>query len=109
MYGHYHVCCRNHEKICERYEIQRSASDTSSPWQNGYMERWSGNFKTEPGQLNQFQDVPQLHEAIALQIRYDNHERIHSALGMSPAAYGLTLRHSKPKRLKKPCSQKEEP
>jgi transposase InsO family protein len=80
-----------HQEICERYEIQLSASDKSSPWQNGYMERWFGNFKTELGPLNQSQDLPQLHEAIALQIHYYNHERIHSALGMSPAAYATTL------------------
>ena len=55
------------------------------------MERWFGNFKTELGPLNQSQDLPQLHEAIALQIHYFNHERIHSALGMIPAAYAATL------------------
>jgi transposase InsO family protein len=33
-----------HQEICERYEIQLSASDKGSPWQNGDMERWFGNF-----------------------------------------------------------------
>jgi hypothetical protein len=55
------------------------------------MERWFGNFKTELGPVNQSQDLPQLHEAIALQIHSYNHERSHSALGMSPAAYAATL------------------
>jgi hypothetical protein len=32
-----------------------------------------------------FKDLPQLHEAVALQIHYYNTERIHSALCMSQA------------------------
>ena len=55
------------------------------------MERWFGNFKAELGPLNQSQDATQLHEAITLQIHSYNHKRIHSALGMSPAAYAATL------------------
>jgi transposase InsO family protein len=73
-------------------EITLSCSDKSSPWQNGYMERWFGGFKRELGNLNQFKDLPQLHEAIALQIHYYNTKRIHNALGMSPAAYAATLK-----------------
>ena len=80
-----------HQLMCERYEIQLSASNKSSPWQNGYMERWFGNFKPELGSLNQYQDIAELHEAIALQIHYYNTKRIHSALGMSPAAYAAQL------------------
>jgi transposase InsO family protein len=56
------------------------------------MERWFGGFKRELGNLNQFKDLPQLHEAIALQIHYYNTKRIHNALGMSPAAYAATLK-----------------
>jgi len=81
-----------HQLLCERMEIQLSCSNKSSPWQNGYMERWFGGFKREVGHLNQFIDLPQLHEAIALQIHYYNTQRIHSALGMSPAAYAAQLK-----------------
>lgn len=81
-----------HQLLCERMEITLSCSDKSSPWQNGYMERWFGGFKRELGNLNQFKDLPQLHEAIALQIHYYNTKRIHNALGMSPAAYAATLK-----------------
>lgn len=81
-----------HQLLCERMEIQLSCSAKSSPWQNGYMERWFGGFKREIGNLGQYQDLPQLHEAIALQIHYYNTKRIHSALGMSPAAYAATLK-----------------
>jgi putative transposase len=73
-------------------EIQLSCSNKSSPWQNGFMERWFGSFKREVGNLNRYQDLPQLHEAIALQIHYYNTQRIHSALGMSPAAYAAQLK-----------------
>jgi len=64
----------------------------ASPWQNGYMKRWFGGFKREFSNLNQYQDLAQLHEAIALQIHYYNTQRIHSALGMSPAAYAAQLK-----------------
>jgi transposase InsO family protein len=60
--------------------------------QNGFMETWFGKFKDELGPLSRFKDLPQLHEAIALQIHYYNTERIHSALGMSPAAYAARLK-----------------
>ena len=80
-----------HQLLCARYEIQLSASNKASPWQNGYMERWFGNFKPELGTLAQYRDVAELHEAIALQIHYYNTERIHSALKMSPAAYAASL------------------
>jgi transposase InsO family protein len=55
------------------------------------MERWGCNFKHELGSLRSFKDLPQLHEAVALQIHYYNTERIYSALGMSPAAYAALL------------------
>lgn len=80
-----------HQLLCDRFEIQLSASAKSSPWQNGFMERWFGNFKLELGPLSQFQDLAQLHEGIALQLHYYNTERIHLALGMSPAAYAASL------------------
>lgn len=81
-----------HQELCERMGIQLSASAKASPWQNGYMERWFGGFKKELGNLTQYKDLPQLHEAIALQIHYYNYERIHSALKMSPAAYAAGLK-----------------
>jgi transposase InsO family protein len=56
------------------------------------MERWFGNFKLELGSLNQYKDLSQLHEAIALAIFYYNTKRIHSALKMSPAAYAARLK-----------------
>lgn len=81
-----------HQELCDKMEIRLSASNKSSPWQNGFMERWFGGFKREMGNLAQYRDLPQLHEAIAMHIYYYNTKRIHSALGMSPAAYAAQLK-----------------
>lgn len=81
-----------HQLLCQRMEIQLSCSNKSSPWQNGFMERWFGNFKLELGSPNQHKDLPQLYEAIALKIHYYNTQRIHTALGMSPEAYAASLK-----------------
>lgn len=81
-----------HQDLCDKMEIMLSASNKSSPWQNGFMGRWFGGFKREMGNLTQYKDLAQLHEAIAMHIYYYNHKRIHSALGMSPAAYAASLK-----------------
>lgn len=81
-----------HQELCQRMEITLSCSKRASPWQNGFMERWFGNFKLELGTISQYRDVAQLHEVIALAIFYYNTKRIHSALKMSPAAYAASLK-----------------
>lgn len=81
-----------HQDLCSKMEITLSCSNKSSPWQNGFMERWFGGFKREIGTLSKNPDLAALHEAIAMQIYYYNHHRIHSALKMSPAAYAATLK-----------------
>jgi putative transposase len=86
-----------HELLCAKLEITLSASDKASPWQNGFMERWFGNFKLELGFLSRFKDVSELHEAIALQVYYYNHKRIHTALKTTPAAYAASLTNTKDK------------
>lgn len=80
-----------HHVLCEKLEITLSTSDKASPWQNGFMESFFGKFKDDLGVLNHFEDLPHLHEAIALQLHYYSHSRIHTALKMSPAAYAATL------------------
>lgn len=80
-----------HQELCDKMEIQLSASNKASPWQNGFMERWFGGFKREMGSLAQHKDIAALHEAIAMQIYYYNTKRIHTALGTSPAAYAAQL------------------
>lgn len=80
-----------HQLLCQSLEIQLSCSAKSSPWQNGYMETWFGNFKLELPPMHQLHGLAELHEAIALQVYYYNHERIHTSLKMSPAAYAARL------------------
>jgi transposase InsO family protein len=53
-------------------EITLSASNKASPWQNGFIERWFGTFKTELGSLIRFSDLAEVYEAIAPQIHYYN-------------------------------------
>jgi putative transposase len=81
-----------HQELCARMEITLSCSKRASPWQNGFMERWFGNFKQELGSLTKCRDVAQLHEKVALAIFYYNTKRIHLALKMSPAAYAAKLK-----------------
>jgi transposase InsO family protein len=81
-----------HRLLCDRLEITLSCSDKSSPWQNGFMESFFGRFKDDLGTLNQFADLPQLHEGVALAIHYYNTKRIHTSLKMSPAAYAAWLK-----------------
>lgn len=64
-----------------------SVSDKASPWQNGYQESFFGKFKDEIGDLNRFETIGQLIEAIYQQIHYYNNLRIHTALKMPPAVY----------------------
>lgn len=80
-----------HRDLCDRMEIQLSASNKSSPWQNGFMERWFGNLKKEFGKVSKYKDIAQLHEALALYIHYYNTRRIHTALKTTPAAYAAAL------------------
>lgn len=86
-----------HQDLCQRLEITLSASTKSSPWQNGFMERFFGTLKDELPPLSKIKSTEQLHEAIALTIHYYNHKRRHSALNnMSPAAYAASLMAAAP-------------
>ena len=60
-------------------------SAKSSPWQNGKQESFYQKFKLELGHPNIYETRGELFEAIALQIHYYNHRRIHSALKMPPS------------------------
>lgn len=78
-------------KICtdylEGFGVKISVSDKASPWQNGYQESFFGKFKDEIGDLDRFETVGELIEAIYQQIHYYNHDRIHTSLKMPPAVY----------------------
>lgn len=92
---------QRHQQLCDKLEIQLSASGRGKPWQNGFMERWFGSFKLEAGDLHKHKDISQLHEAIALRIFYYNTKRIHTALKMSPAAYAASLMRLPPQATRK--------
>ncbi|MGH7963167.1 MAG: IS3 family transposase [Candidatus Binatia bacterium] len=77
--------------LCDKLEIELSCSDKASPWQNGFQERFYGTLKDELGPVARFRDLAELHEGVALTIYYYNHERIHTALRLSPAAYAARL------------------
>jgi transposase InsO family protein len=80
-----------HQLLCERLEIRLSASAKSSPWQNGFMERFMLTHKLEVGSLSRYADLGELNEAIALHIHYYNTKRIHLALKTTPEAYAKQL------------------
>lgn len=82
-------------KVCTDYlegiGAKVSVSDKASPWQNGYQESFFGKFKDEVGDLNRFETVGELIEAVYGQIHYYNHERIHTKLKMPPVLYAKSL------------------
>jgi putative transposase len=74
-------------EILKSKNIKISMSQKSSPWQNGKQESFYQKFKFELEDPNNYQSQGELIEAIALQIHYYNHKRIHSALKMPPAVF----------------------
>lgn len=74
-------------EILRAKNIKASMSNKSSPWQNGKQESFYQKFKFELEDLNSYQSQGELIEAIAIQIHYYNHKRIHSALKMPPTVF----------------------
>lgn len=67
--------------------IKPSMSRKSSPWENGYQESFYSGFKLELGHPEIYPTLGELVEAIARQIYYYNHERIHTALKCPPETF----------------------
>jgi len=82
-------CSKRYYALCGSLEIELSFSAKGSPWQNGFQESFYREFKLEldTKQLNRFNDLGELAEAIARQLHYYNTSRIHTALRTNPAAY----------------------
>lgn len=78
-----------YESLLATCGTQISHARKSSPWQNGHQESFYNNFKLELGSISHFHDVSELIEAIAQQIAYYNHRRIHLALRMSPVQFRI--------------------
>ncbi|OGZ68598.1 MAG: hypothetical protein A3C50_04160 [Candidatus Staskawiczbacteria bacterium RIFCSPHIGHO2_02_FULL_43_16] len=67
--------------------ITPSMSKKGSPWENGYQESFYSQFKLELGHPECYANLGELIEAIALQIHYYNHRRIHTALRCAPVTF----------------------
>jgi len=84
--------CRQYLELLKRFGIQISMSKKASPWENGYQESWYDNFKTDLGlEIERFEDLGELIEAIHTTINYYNNKRIHLALRMPPAKFRQSL------------------
>ena len=73
--------------------IKPSMSQKASPWQNGYQESFYSGFKLELGYPEIYPDLGELIEAIAGQIHYYNHRRIHTALKCPPTVFAQRLNY----------------
>lgn len=79
--------CQKHLELLKENNVLPSMSDKSSPWQNGEQESFYSNFKLELGHPEIYETVGELVEAVARQIYYYNHQRIHTALKCPPAVF----------------------
>jgi len=93
-----------YEKLLENLSVKASQSSKGSPWQNGYQESFYNQFKLELGHPKCYDDLGQLVEAIAQQLRYYNTRRIHSALKMPPALFRAKQEYKKTTRKVAPQS-----
>lgn len=77
----------NFTKILKSNKIKQSMSQKGSPWQNAVQESFYGKFKLELGHPKCYETLGELGEAIAHQIYYYNHKRIHSAIKCPPVVF----------------------
>ena len=73
--------------LAESLQIRITMSKKASPWENGFQESFYSQFKVDLGEVNRFEQVGELIEAIHQAIYYYNHIRIHTSLGMSPVEF----------------------
>jgi len=76
-----------YQALLKYFGIKPSMSQKASPWQNGKQESFYSEFKLELGHPEAYPTLGELVEAIAKQIHYYNHERIHTALRCPPAVF----------------------
>jgi transposase InsO family protein len=81
--------------LLQSLEIKPSMSEKASPWQNGHQESFYSEFKLELGHPTCYPSIGELTEAIARQIYYYNHDRIHTALKCPPAVYAQRINFQK--------------
>lgn len=73
--------------LLKSFNTRPSMSEKASPWQNGHQESFYSGFKLELGHPECYPTLGELIEAIAQQIHYYNHQRIHTALKCPPAVF----------------------
>lgn len=78
---------QEYKATAEKLTITLSMSEKSSPWQNGHQESFFGRFKTEFGDVRNYELLPELVEAIHHHIIYYNTERIHTSLKTTPEMF----------------------
>lgn len=84
---------QSYTNLVHQLGIQVSMSKKQSPWENGFQESFYNTFKTDLGlEFDRFYDEGEFLEAIHHTIQYYNHDRIHTALKMSPNQFYLTHR-----------------
>ena len=84
-------------ELAGKQNIKVSMSEKASPWQNGFQESFYSGFKLELGYPEAYPTAGELIEAIANQIYYYNHKRIHSALKCPPAVFSQRCQQIKTK------------
>jgi putative transposase len=83
-------------QLLTQNNIQVSMSKKASPWENGYQERFYGNFKPElkyriQTEMQNKYDEGELYELVAKQINYYNHHRLHTTIKDKPFRYRQKL------------------
>lgn len=85
-------CSKIYRILLEYFGIKCSMSQKASPWQNGKQESFYSEFKLELGHPEAYPTLGELIEAIAKQIHYYNHERIHTALRCPPVIFSIRFK-----------------
>jgi putative transposase len=75
--------------LAKRYGIIVSMSRKSHPWENGFQESFYSQYKVDLGDVNRFEELGELIEAIHNTVYYYNNRRIHSTLKMSPVKFRI--------------------
>ena len=93
--------------LLKQNKIRPSMSRKASPWQNGKQESFYGKFKLELGDPECYPTIGELIEALARQIYYYNHRRIHTALRCAPDIFyeRYQLTQSKPLTMQPPLKE----
>lgn len=82
---------KSYLNLLKSFGVQPSMSQKASPWQNGRQESFYSEFKLELGHPKCYPSLGELTEAVARQIHYYNHKRIHTALKCPPAVFAQRI------------------